>query len=89
MSTCYRGRVRDIEAELRAQLQEVMRRSGKTQADFAAHQGVSRQSVNAYFTGRRSLLTDTGRDLLEFLELRLYVEPLETLHPSSGEHGSD
>ncbi|AXH00505.1 helix-turn-helix domain-containing protein [Deinococcus wulumuqiensis] len=54
-----------------------MRRSGKTQADFAAHKGVSRQSVNPYFNGKRSLFTETGRELLDFLGLRIRLEPID------------
>ena len=59
--------MRDVEAELIAQIEEAMRKSGKTQADFAAHKGTTRQAVNPYFSGRKSLLTETGKDLLDFL----------------------
>jgi transcriptional regulator with XRE-family HTH domain len=69
--------VRDIEAELLEEIEAAMRRTGQTQADFAAHRGVSRQSVNPYFNGKRSLLTETGRELLVFLGLRIRLEPLE------------
>ena len=69
--------MRDIEAELKNQIEDAMRRSGKTQADFAAHKGVSRQSVNPYFNGKRSLFTETGRELLAFLGLRIRLEPID------------
>lgn len=69
--------MREIEAELLEEIQRVMRASGKSQADFAAKQGVTRQSVNPYFNGRRGLLTDTGCDLLEFLRVRIRLEPID------------
>lgn len=51
-----------------------MQREGKTQADFAAFKGVSRQSVNPYFAGRKGLLTETGKELLEFLGVTIKLE---------------
>jgi hypothetical protein len=32
---------------------------------------VKRQTVSQYFTGRKGLLTNTGKDLLEFLEVEI------------------
>lgn len=52
-----------------------MRSQGKTQADFAAHKGVTRQSVNPYFAGRKGLLTDTGKELLDYLGVTIKLEP--------------
>lgn len=54
-----------------------MKRAGKTQADFAAAKGSSRQAVNPYFTGRKALLTDTALELFEFLGVRVRLEPIE------------
>lgn len=70
--------MRDIEHELLLQLEDAMRRQGKTQADFAAQKGVSRQTVNPYFNGRKSLLTNTGREILDYLGLRIRLEPIES-----------
>ncbi|WP_299428199.1 helix-turn-helix transcriptional regulator [uncultured Meiothermus sp.] len=42
-----------------------------TQSDFARKKGVKRQTVSQYFTGRKGLLTNTGKDLLEFLEVEI------------------
>ena len=52
----------------------VMRVKGLSQKDFAEHKGVTRQSVNAVFTGRNKLLTGSGRELLEFLGVRIKLE---------------
>ena len=52
----------------------VMRVKGLSQKDFAEHKGVTRQSVNAIFTGRNKLLTGSGRELLEFLGVRIKLE---------------
>ena len=52
----------------------VMRVKGLSQKDFAEHKGVTRQSVNAVFTGRNKLLTGSGRELLEFLGVKVKLE---------------
>ena len=68
-----------MEAELIEELEKVMRRAGRTQTEFAAFKGVSRQSVNPYFSGKRALLTETAKDLLDFLGMRIKLEPIEPL----------
>ena len=55
----------------------VMRVKGLSQKDFAEHKGVTRQSVNAVFTGRNKLLTGSGRELLEFLGVRIKLEVID------------
>jgi transcriptional regulator with XRE-family HTH domain len=55
----------------------VMRVKGISQKDFAEHKGVTRQSVNSIFTGRTKMLTGTGRDLLEYLGVRIKLEVIE------------
>ena len=55
----------------------VMRVKGLSQKDFAEHKGVTRQSVNAVFTGRNKLLTGSGRELLEFLGVRIKLEVMD------------
>ena len=55
----------------------VMRVQGISQKDFADHKGVTRQSVNSIFTGRTKMLTGTGRDLLEYLGVRIKLEVIE------------
>lgn len=66
-----------MEAQLLEEVRRVMREKGITQTDFADNKGISRQAVNPYFAGRRGLLTDTGKDLLEFLGVRIRLEPIE------------
>ena len=51
-----------------------MRERGVTQSDFASSKGIMRQTVNPYFKGRKSLLTETGKDLLEFLGVKIRLE---------------
>jgi len=65
--------VRDIENELLNRIQEAMKTKGITQSDFAKAHGKSRQAVNPYFAGRKSLLTETGKDLLEFLGMEIVL----------------
>lgn len=48
-----------------------------TQSEFAASKGITRQTVNPYFTGKKSLLTETGKDILEFLGVRIKLEVIE------------
>jgi DNA-binding XRE family transcriptional regulator len=55
----------------------VMRVKGISQTDFAKAQGVTRQSVNALFTGRTKALTGTARDLLEYLGVRIKLEVID------------
>ncbi|WP_043801923.1 helix-turn-helix domain-containing protein [Deinococcus gobiensis] len=69
--------MRHIEAELIGELEQAMRRAGKTQAEFATFKGASRQAVNPYFTGKKALLTDTALELFEFLGVRVKLEPIE------------
>lgn len=54
-----------------------MREKGLTQAEYARRMGISRQQINQYMTGRRSLLTSTGKDLLESLGVRIRLEPIQ------------
>jgi len=75
--TGYSKGVRNVEAELIEELENTMRKAGKTQAEFAAFKGVSRQSVHPYFNGKRGLLTDTARDLFDFLGVRIRLEPID------------
>ena len=69
--------MRDIESDLINEIVKVMRKGEKTQKDFADFKGVSRQSVNPYFTGERALLTGTGAELLEFLGVTIRLVPVE------------
>ena len=69
--------MRNIEIELIAELESAMKRSGKTQSEFATFKGVSRQSVNPYFSGKRALLTETALELFEFLGVRVKLEPID------------
>lgn len=69
--------MRKIERLLLDEIEQIMCQKGLTQQDFATKKGISRQAVNPYFTGRRGLLTDTGKDLLEFLGMRIKLEPIE------------
>lgn len=50
-----------------------MQKKGVTQSNFAKAHGRSRQAVNPYFAGRKSLLTKTGKDLLEFLNMEIML----------------
>ena len=50
-----------------------MKAKGLTQSDFAKANGRSRQAVNPYFAGRKALLTETGKDLLEFLNMEIVL----------------
>lgn len=56
-----------------------MAEKGIKQADYARAVGISRQSVNDYFKGRRGLLTDTGKDLLEYLGVEIRLVPRKEL----------
>ena len=51
-----------------------MRERRITQSGFAASKGIMRQTVNPYFSGKKSLLTETGKDLLEYLGVRIKLE---------------
>lgn len=64
-----------MEAQLLEEVKRVMREKGVSQTDFAEKKGISRQAVNPYFAGRRGLLTDTGKDLLEFLGVEVRLVP--------------
>lgn len=66
-----------MEEDILDQIAYVMRVKGLTQADFAEHKNVSRQSVNSIFTGRNKMLTGTGRELLDWLGLRVKLEVIE------------
>ena len=66
--------MRNIEQQLIEQVEQIMRERGVTQSDFASSKGIMRQTVNPYFKGRKSLLTETGKDLLEFLGVKIRLE---------------
>ena len=66
-----------MEQQILDEIAYVMRVKGISQKDFAEHKGVTRQSVNAIFTGRNGVLTGTGRELLEFLGVRIKLEMIE------------
>ena len=66
-----------MEQQILDEIAYVMRVKGVTQKEFAEHKGVSRQSVNSVFTGRTKMLTGTGRELLEYLGVRIKLEPIE------------
>jgi hypothetical protein len=51
-----------------------MRELNLNQTGFALAKSKSRQAVNPCFTGRKSLLTDTGKGLLEYLGVRIRLE---------------
>ncbi|WP_407543686.1 helix-turn-helix transcriptional regulator (plasmid) [Deinococcus radiomollis] len=70
--------MRDIESELLQRIHDAMKKKGVTQSDFAKAYGKSRQAVNPYFAGRKSLLTETGKDLLEFLGVEIVLTEKET-----------
>jgi predicted XRE-type DNA-binding protein len=67
--------VRTIEQQLLNEIEKVMEAKGLKQTDYAKAMGISRQSVNDYFKGRRGLLTDTGKDLLEYLGVEIRLVP--------------
>ncbi|GEM88527.1 helix-turn-helix domain-containing protein [Meiothermus granaticius] len=67
--------MREIEKQLLSEIRRVMAEKGIRQADYARAVGVSRQSVSSYFQGRRGLLTDTGKDLLEYLGVEIRLVP--------------
>jgi transcriptional regulator with XRE-family HTH domain len=65
---------RTIREQLLDEIAHVMRVKDVSQRDFAEHKGVSPQSVNQIFTGRRGLLTSSGIELFEYLGVRLRLE---------------
>jgi transcriptional regulator with XRE-family HTH domain len=69
--------VRNIEQQLIDQVMDIMQARRITQSEFAASKGITRQTVNPYFTGKKSLLTETGKDILEFLGVRIKLEVIE------------
>jgi transcriptional regulator with XRE-family HTH domain len=69
--------VRNIEQQLIDQVMDIMQARRVTQSEFAASKGITRQTVNPYFTGKKSLLTETGKDILEFLGVRIKLEVIE------------
>jgi transcriptional regulator with XRE-family HTH domain len=69
--------VRDIEQQLIEEIAKAMQARKQTQAAFASSKNINRQAVNPYFTGRKSLLTETGKDLLEFLGVRIKLEVID------------
>ncbi len=75
--------MREIEKQLLSEIKRVMAEKGIKQADYARAVGISRQSVNDYFKGRRGLLTDTGKDLLEYLGVEIRLVPRR--EPTDGE----
>jgi transcriptional regulator with XRE-family HTH domain len=66
-----------MEQQLLDEIAYVMRVKGISQTDFATHKGVSRQSVSQFFTGKKSMLTGTARDLLDYLGVRIKLEMIE------------
>lgn len=52
----------------------LMRVRGLTQRDFAQHKHVTPQSVNQVFTGKVKMLTGQGRELLDWLGVRIKLE---------------
>jgi transcriptional regulator with XRE-family HTH domain len=69
---------RTIEEQLLDEIAHVMRVKGVSQRDFAEHKGVSPQSVNQIFTGRRGLLTSSGVELLEYLGVHIRLDMAES-----------
>ena len=69
--------MRNIEQQLIEQVEQIMRERGLTQSDFASSKGIMRQTVNPYFKGKKSLLTETGKDLLEFLGVKIRLEVIQ------------
>lgn len=69
--------MRNIEQQLIDQVMDIMQARRVTQSEFAASKGITRQTVNPYFTGKKSLLTETGKDILEFLGVRIKLEVIE------------
>ena len=69
--------MRTIEQQLLDEIAHVMRVKNLSQTDFAQAKDKSRQAVNPYFTGRKALLTGTGRELLEYLGVRIKLELIE------------
>ena len=69
--------MRNIEQQLIEQVEQIMRERGVTQSDFASSKGIMRQTVNPYFKGKKSLLTETGKDLLEFLGVKIRLEVIQ------------
>lgn len=69
--------MRNIEQQLADEIAYQMRVKGLTQTDFANHRGVTRQAVSPVFSGRTGLLTGTAKDLLEWLGVRIKLEPIE------------
>jgi transcriptional regulator with XRE-family HTH domain len=69
--------VRNIEQQLIDQVMDIMHARRVTQSEFAASKGITRQTVNPYFTGKKSLLTETGKDILEYLGVRIKLEVIE------------
>lgn len=55
----------------------LMRVRGLTQRDFAQHKQVTPQSVNQVFTGKVKMLTGQGRELLEWLGVKIKLEVTE------------
>jgi plasmid maintenance system antidote protein VapI len=68
---------RTLEQQFLDEIAHVMRVKDITQTDFANAKGVTRQSVNAIFTGRTKMLTGTARGLLEYLGVRVKLELIE------------
>ena len=66
-----------MEEQLLDEVAHQMRLKGLTQTDFAVAKNVTRQSVNALFTGRTKILTGTARELFEYLGVRLKLEVIE------------
>ncbi len=55
----------------------LMRVRGLSQRDFAQYKNVTPQSVNALFKGKNKMLTGQGRELLEWLGVRIKLEVID------------
>ena len=66
-----------MEQQLLDEIAFVMRVKGITQKDFADHKKTTRQNVNPIFNGRSGVLTGMGKDLLEFLGVKIKLEMIE------------
>lgn len=66
-----------MEAQLLQEIKRIMIEKGIKPSEFADQKGISRQSVSQYMTGKRGLLTDTGKDLLEYLGVRIKLEVVD------------
>ncbi|MDX2005594.1 MAG: helix-turn-helix transcriptional regulator [Meiothermus sp.] len=64
-----------MEQQLLKEVQNLMDTKGITQAEYARAKGVSRQTVNQLFSGKRGLLTESAAELLEYLGVEIRLVP--------------